>query len=636
MQRLPRRMWLWILLGGGGVASFLLPNYYLYLLSLAGVWAIAALGLNLLTGYAGQISIGHAGFVAIGAYTSALLMLRAGCPFWLALPVAGAVSASLGLALGLPALRLSGPYLAIATLGFVVAVEQVFDKWGAVTGGFQGLKAPRPAFGPLVVADDRGLYALTLILVAVMTGLAVNLVQSPIGRAWVALRDSEPAAQAVGVSLTRFKVLAFAVSAFYGGVAGSLYAHLVGFISPPDFNLAVSIFLVSVIVVGGLASIPGTLAGAAFLTLFFQRMSGLRDLRSVIYGLGLILVVIFLPGGLARISCNADGILRTAQRVSRIVSRRKPREATARDKPQAVSSLPSALRDMLTVTDFSIRPRCAPGGGPARRAGRDMLTVTDLSIAFGGLQALNQVSFRVGAGEIVGLIGPNGAGKTTVLNCLSRFYQPDNGVMRFGNVDLRAYRPHEVVRLGLGRTFQNVELFGSLSVLDNVLVGLHAVTGAGKSLTSLSPVVLAALRLGGARREEKELQRQAMDVLAFLELLDVAGWPAAALPFGVRKRVELARALVTKPKLLLLDEPAAGLNPHESAALGDLLRRIREAYSCALLLVEHDMSLVMGLCERIVVLDFGQVIAEGTPGEVQNNPAVIEAYLGVKMGASTY
>lgn len=331
MRRPPLTFWLWPLLGLGIAASFLLPNYYLYLLSLAGVWAIAALGLNLLTGYAGQISIGHAGFVAIGAYTSALLALKAGFPFWAALPVAGVVSAIVGLALGVPALRLSGPYLAIATLGFVVAVEQVSDKWSAVTGGFQGLKVPRPAFGPLEIADDRGLYALTLILVAAMTWLAINLVRSPVGRAFIALRDSEPAAQATGVSPTRFKVLAFAVSAFYGGVAGSLYAHLVGFISPPDFNLAVSIFLVSVIVVGGLASIPGTLVGAVFLTLFFQRLSGLRDLRSVIYGLGLILVVIFLPGGLWRNPLIANCLSHIVQRVPPVASGDKPREAALSD-----------------------------------------------------------------------------------------------------------------------------------------------------------------------------------------------------------------------------------------------------------------------------------------------------------------
>lgn len=292
----------WLLGVGTLVAlAFILPSYYLYLLALAGVWTIAALGLNLLTGYAGQVSIGHAGFMAIGAYAAALLQLRAGLPFVLAVPAAGLLSAGVGLLLGLPALRLTGPYLAIATLGFVVAVEQVFDKWSGLTGGFQGLKVPRPAIGSLVIADDRGLYLLVMAAVAVMTWVALNLVHSPLGRAFQAVRDNEPAAQAAGISLTRFKVLAFAVSAFYGGIAGALYGYLVGFISPPDFGLTVSIFLVSVIVVGGLASVPGTLVGALVLTLFFQRLSGLRDLRSILYGLGLILVVVFAPGGLGRL-----------------------------------------------------------------------------------------------------------------------------------------------------------------------------------------------------------------------------------------------------------------------------------------------------------------------------------------------
>jgi len=265
-----------------------------------------------------------------------------------------------------------------------------------------------------------------------------------------------------------------------------------------------------------------------------------------------------------------------------------------------------------------------------------LLSVTDLSIGFGGLQALDRVTFRVNAGEIVGLIGPNGAGKTTVLNCLSRFYEPDSGTLEFDGIDLRARRAHEVVRLGLARTFQNVELFGSLSVLENLLVGQHARTRAGRSLSAIPPIVAAVLQLPAARREEKELRAQAMQMLDLIELGDVAAWPAAALPFGLRKRVELARALVTRPKLLMLDEPAAGLNPLESAALADLLRHIRATFGCALLLVEHAMSLVMGLCERIVVLDFGQVIAEGTPIEIQNNPAVIEAYLGTKADAQTH
>lgn len=277
-----------------------LPGYHLYVLSLAGVWAMAAIGLNLLTGYTGQISIGHAGFVGIGAYVSALLTLKAGLPFWLALPGAGLVSAVIGLGLGLPALRLSGPYLAIATLGFGAAVAQVFLKWESVTGGYMGLKPPQPSLGPWTLQSEAALYYLVLGTLALMTWMALNLLRSSYGRAWIALRESELAAQVVGISLARYKTLAFAVSAFYAGVAGSLYAHLVGFISPFDFNLTISIFLVSAIVIGGLASVPGSILGALFLTVIFQLTSGLRDMRSVIYGLALILAAVFLPGGLWR------------------------------------------------------------------------------------------------------------------------------------------------------------------------------------------------------------------------------------------------------------------------------------------------------------------------------------------------
>ncbi len=264
-----------------------------------------------------------------------------------------------------------------------------------------------------------------------------------------------------------------------------------------------------------------------------------------------------------------------------------------------------------------------------------MLTIAHLSLAFGGLQALHDVGFDVAAGEIVGLIGPNGAGKTTLLNCLSRFYEPDTGSIHFAGTDLRRCKPHEVVRLGIARTFQNLELFAGLSVLDNVLVGCHVTTALGRSRTSLGPLLAAGWRLPSARQEEQALRRWALEVLDFLDLSHVAAWPAVALPYGLRKRVELARALVVRPRLLLLDEPAGGLNPQESQDLAELLRRIRTTFGCALLLVEHDMVLVMGLCERVIVLDFGRVIASGTPDEVQNNPAVIEAYLGAPENAES-
>ncbi len=278
----------------------IVPGYYLYVLTLGMIWAVAAVGLNVLTGFTGQISIGHAGFVGIGAYTSALLALKVGWPFWMTLPAAGFLTAATGWLLGVPALRLSGPYLAIATLGFGTAVSQVLLKWERLTGGYMGLKPPRPSLGSWTLAGDTALYYLTAGVLASMTLAATNLVRSPVGRAFVAVRDSEAAAQASGIDPARTKTLAFAVSAFYAGIAGALYAHMVGYVSPSDFNLLISIFLMSAIVIGGLASIPGSVAGAVVLTVGFQLLSGVRDLRTVVYGLALVLTVIFIPGGLWR------------------------------------------------------------------------------------------------------------------------------------------------------------------------------------------------------------------------------------------------------------------------------------------------------------------------------------------------
>lgn len=294
-----KRSWAW--LAGFAVLAVLpwfLGPYPTYILALAGVYTVAAIGLNLLTGYAGQMSLGHAGFIAIGAYTSALLTIKLGWSFWLALPAAGVLTGVLGLVLVIPALRLSGLYLAIATLGFGAAVPQLLVKWDALSGGYNGLKPPRPELFGWTLETDWALYYLVMVVTIIMTWLALNLIKSRTGRALVAVRDSEIAAQAMGISMVRYKSIAFVVSSFYAGVAGSLYAHLVGFISPNDFSLVMSINLLSVIVIGGLASIPGSILGALFLVLLPQLLSGVKNLSSAVYGLALIAVVIFLPGGL--------------------------------------------------------------------------------------------------------------------------------------------------------------------------------------------------------------------------------------------------------------------------------------------------------------------------------------------------
>ncbi len=597
-----RRIALGGLLAGILVATaFGLPSYFLYVLSLAGIWAIAAIGLDLLTGVAGQISIGHAGFMAIGAYGVALLNLRLGVPFWLALPVAGLLNAGIGLGLGLPALRLSGPYLAIATLGFGVAVVEILRRWESLTGGFMGLKVPPPALGPWSLHSDAAQYLLIGIVLILLAGVARRLLQSPFGRAWIALRDREAAAQAAGISLARYRTLAFAISAFYAGIAGGLLAYRVGRVDPDGLTLVHSIFLVSALIIGGLASVPGAVLGAVSLTVLFHALGGLGtalgwrteagDLRHVLYGVFLILAAMFLPGGLWRLLWSGWN------------------RRTRRWIPASAS---------LTSEGGKVHARIGRGPMEAQKGGR--LEIIGVSKCFGGLQALDRVSFAVEPGEIVGLIGPNGAGKTTLLNLISRFYDPDAGAIRFEGHDLLSRRPHEIVTLGIARTFQNVEIFPALTVLENLLVGQHPQARVG--------LLAVAVGWPSARWEEARLREQAWEILEWLGLSALADRPAGSLAFGQRKWVELGRALVARPRLLLLDEPAAGLHPAERHVLRERLREIRESFGCSILLIEHDMNLVMGLCDRIVVLNFGRVIAQGTPAEVAENPLVIEAYLG--------
>lgn len=280
------------------LAPFFLRGYTLYILSLAGVYVIATVGLNLLTGYAGQISIGHAGFLGIGAYAAALLLSRAGIPFWLGLPITGFITGLAGLILLIPALRLSAIYLAIATLGFGAAVSEILPRWPALTGGHQGMRVPKLSFFGLSLTTDTSLYFLVLAVTLIMILIARNIIRSRLGRAFISIRDHEAAAQALGISLPRYKAYAFFISAVYTGIAGGLYAYVVGYISPGEFDLAKSIYIFSMMALGGIASIPGSVLGALFLTFLPQWLSGFRGLQQFIYGAALVMVVLFMPYGI--------------------------------------------------------------------------------------------------------------------------------------------------------------------------------------------------------------------------------------------------------------------------------------------------------------------------------------------------
>jgi len=609
-------------------------------------FAALALGLNIVVGFAGLLDLGYAAFFAIGAYTYGILASGqvhplwnaawqplewfglvsrfhiAGVPdvvqfhfsFWLMLPGAAIVAAFFGLLFGAPTLRLKGDYLAIVTLGFGEIVPIVVRNWQSLTNGAMGLNGvlPPQAFGYSFGVNATPYYYVALGMVVLLMFVSYRLKASRVGRAWMAIREDEIAAGAMGVNRTRLKLLAFAIGAGFGGMTGCLYIAKLQTATPDMFMFPVSVMILVMIVLGGMASVPGVVVGALLLQLlqswFLQdlqtwihalgRLTGIEYLREIqvvqtielIFGIILVTMMLYRRQGLIPAS-RGSAALSMEEQAAHAPSR---------------GGIAGTLSRLATVD-------LAPG--------TPMLETRALTKRFGGITAVRGVDLVVPQHSVVGIIGPNGSGKTTFFNLVTGLDRPDSGSILFKGREITGLPAHAVVERGVARTFQTLRLFPEMTVLDNVLVGMHSWTHAN--------ALDAVVRPPRARAEERETREWAMEVLRIFgnRLIPRVSHLANSLSYANRRRLEIARAIASRPSLLLLDEPTAGMNPAETLELADQIKSLKQM-GLTVLLIEHKLNVVNNIADKVAVLDYGEKIAEGTAEEVHRNEDVIRAYLG--------
>lgn len=578
-----------------GIGSEFASGSTVQLWSFVLINVLIAQSINLLTGVAGQISLGHAAFLGIGAYTSALLMKTWGVPLPLSLVAGTLLSAASGWLLSFAAGRVREFYLAMMTLGFGMIFYELIREWTGVTGGVMGLSGvPAPSLKTLnffgIAMGSVAYFQFMLAITAVVMWQLHNFQTSTYGRAFFAIHASEVAAGSIGVARVSTKREAYTISAALTGLAGGFYAHLVGYLGPESFGLHRSVEALVMAVVGGLGSLSGPVLGAIVFTYLPEKLQFFSDWQFMVYGLLLMVSFVLLPKGLA-------GLL---------LPRSRYIKASAQTGAQK-----------LADKNSGIRSQAAPVTSAASDAA--LLVAKDIGLSFLGLRALDGVTLEIRPGQIIGLVGPNGSGKSSLVNVISGIYRPNAGVVTFEGKPITGLHDHEVARLGVLRTFQDPRLVPAFTVRENVLLGMHRLYRQGR--------VAAALNLPSAHREEAEMLARVTEALALAGLTALADMPVKDLPYGDQRMTELSRVLVADPLVVLLDEPAAGLSEGELVRLADVIR-VLKGRGVSVVLIEHHMDFLDDLVDDVVVLDAGKMIYHGGMEGMYRNPAVIAAYLG--------